>query len=105
MRPSSLAGEPASFRFILDGKPAAGLSVVLKRGGDFWKQKPPEIELKTSTDGGVKVSGPESGVRLLSASYHTGETGRGDAPRGPIGGLGGPWHPAPSCPTAGGRRL
>ncbi len=94
-----VAGEAASFRFLLDGKPAAGLSVVLKRGGDFWNAKPTEIDLKTSADGGVKVILPQSGVWLISASYHTGETGRGGGPGGPPAGPGAP--PRPAQPLAG----
>ena len=34
-------------------------------------------------DGGVKVTLPQSGAWLISASYHTGETGRGGGPGGP----------------------
>lgn len=94
-----VAGEAASFRFLLDGKPAAGLEVVLKRGGDFWEAKPPELTLKTGADGGLKVTLPKSGVWLISASYRTGDTGR-PAPGGPppAGGPGGP--PGPGGPGA-----
>lgn len=97
-----VAGEAARFRFLLDGRPAAGLTVVLKRGGDFWNAKPTEIDLKTSADGGVMVTLPQSGVWLISASYHTGETGRGGGPGGPPSGPAGPGAlPRPAPPLAG----
>ncbi|HJV40631.1 DUF4198 domain-containing protein [Caulobacter sp.] len=86
-----VVGEAASFKFLLDGKPAAGLEVLFMRGGDHWKAKPAEIVVKTGADGGLKVTLPEGGVWWMSATYRTGETGRG--PGGP-GGPGGQQGPA-----------
>jgi hypothetical protein len=90
-----VVGEPASFALLLDGKPAAGLDVVFMRGGDYWKAKPAEITVKTGADGGFKVTLPEGGIWSMSASYRTGETGRGGPPPG-AGGPGG--RPAPDAP-------
>lgn len=84
-----VAGEAASFRFLLDGKPAPDLEVLVMRGGDHWKTKPNELRVKTGPDGVLKVTLPEGGMWWLSASYRTGETGRGPGPGGP---------PAPGAP-------
>ncbi|PLR09279.1 DUF4198 domain-containing protein [Caulobacter flavus] len=85
-----VVGEAATFRFLLDGKPAAGIEVVAMRGGDHWKAKPAEIKVKTGPDGAFKLTLPEGGIWWISASVRTGETGRG--PGGP-GGQQGPAQP------------
>lgn len=84
-----VAGEAASFRLLLDGKPASGLEVSFLRGGEHWNPKAVEIKRKTSADGLVTVTLPEGGIWLLSAAYRTGENGRGGPPGGP---------PAPGAP-------
>lgn len=99
-----IVGEPATFRFLLNGKPAAGLEVVFMRGGDHWKLKPHEITLKTNADGEVTATLPEGGMWWMSATVQTGETGRG--PGGGGGGGGGPrpaggGPPPPAQPLAG----
>jgi uncharacterized GH25 family protein len=90
-----IVGKPASFRLLLDGKPAAGLEVVFMRGADRWKARAAEIKAKAGADGGFQVTLPEGGVWWMSASYQTGETGRGPGPGGPggPGGRGGPPQP------------
>ncbi|WP_091738132.1 DUF4198 domain-containing protein [Phenylobacterium immobile] len=89
-----IVGEEASFRLILDGKPASGLEVSFMRGGDHWKVRPTEIKRKTGADGLVTVTLPEGGVWLLSAGYRTGENGRGGPPPG------GPRPPGSPAPPA-----
>ncbi|MGR4862992.1 DUF4198 domain-containing protein [Caulobacter sp. LARHSG274] len=88
-----VATEPARFRFLLDGKPAAGLDVVFARGGDRWRAKPVEVTARTGADGALSVTLPEAGMWWLSAVVQTGETGRGP------GGPGGP--NSPPQPLAG----
>lgn len=85
-----IVGEAASFRFLLNGKPADGLEVLVMRGGDHWKSRPAEIKAKTGPDGSFKLTLPEGGIWWISATYRTGETGRG--PGGPQ---------APAQPLAG----
>lgn len=90
-----VVGEAASFRLLLDGKPAAGVEVLVMRGGDHWKTKPAEIKVKTGPDGAFKVTLPEGGIWWISASTRTGETARGPGPGGPGG------QQAPAQPLAG----
>lgn len=92
-----VVGEPATFKLQLDGKPAAGLEVLLMRGGDHWKVPPTEIHAKTGADGAVTVTLPEGGVWWLRATHQTGETPRsaGPPPRPPQ-----PGGPPPAPPQA-----
>lgn len=78
-----VAGEAARFRFVLDGKPAAGLEVLFARGGDTWKTDPHEIKARTGADGVVSVTLPEGGMWWMSATHQAGETGRGPGPGSP----------------------
>lgn len=89
-----VATEAATFKLLLDGKPAAGLEVTVMRGYDHWSAKPaPELKTTTGADGAFKVTLPQAGLWWISASYRTGETGRGPGPGGPggppPGGMGG----------------
>lgn len=92
-----VAEEPASFRFLLDGKPAAALEVTFRRGGDNWKTDPYDLKVKTDAQGLVKVTLPEPGFWWIGATYRTGDDGRGPppGPRAP----GAP--PPPAQPLAG----
>lgn len=96
-----VAAEPATFKLLLDGKPAADLEVTLMRGYEHWSGKPSaELKAKTGPDGAFKVTLPQAGLWWISASYRTGETGRGGPP--PPGGMGGmPGMGAPSAPGGG----
>ncbi len=95
-----VASEPATFKLLLDGKPAAGLEVEVMRGYDHWSAKPAAtLTVKTGPDGAFKVTMPQAGLWWISATYRTGETGRG----GPPGGEGGPRpQGAPGGAPAGG---
>jgi len=72
-----VATEPATFRFLLDGKPAADLDVTLVPGGARWRATPGDIKVKTGPDGAVKFTLPDAGLYWLNASVRSGETGRG----------------------------
>lgn len=100
-----VATEPATFKLLLDGKPAAGVEVTLKRGYDHWSPKPsPEILVKTGADGVFKVTLPQAGLWWISASYRTGETGRGGMGGTPPGGMppgGMPGMPGMQAPGGG----
>ena len=81
-----VATEAATFKLLLDGKPAAGVEVTLLRGYDHWSGKAaPELKVTTGADGAFKVTLPQAGLWWISASYRTGETGRGPGPGGPGG--------------------
>ena len=97
-----VAGEAATFKFLLDGKPAADLEVTFAPGNSRYRTTPGEFKAKTGADGSVKVTFPEAGMYWMNAVVRTGETGRG--PGGP--GMGGPGGapgaaPAPATPLAG----
>jgi uncharacterized GH25 family protein len=62
------AGEPASFGFVLDGKPAAGVKVTVVPGASRYRNKQNEIELTTDAAGKVSVTFPDAGMYWLEAS-------------------------------------
>ncbi|PLR20587.1 DUF4198 domain-containing protein [Caulobacter zeae] len=84
-----VATEAATFKFLIDGKPAADLEVTFVPGNSRYRATPGEIKVKTGADGAVKFTLPEAGMYWLNASVRTGETGRGGM-GGPPGGPGGP---------------
>ncbi len=103
-----VTGEAASFKFLLDGKPAADLEVTFAPGNSRYRATPGDFKVKTGADGTFKVTFPEAGMYWMNAVVRTGETGRG--PGGPGGGpgagMGGPGGapggpPAPATPLAG----
>jgi uncharacterized GH25 family protein len=61
------AGEPAKFRFLLDGKPVKDLPVVIIAGGTRYRDSPAPMELKTDADGTVTVTWPSTGLYWLDA--------------------------------------
>lgn len=83
-----VAGEAATFKFLLDGKPAADLEVTFAPGNSRYGTTPGDFKVKTGADGSFKVTFPEAGMYWMNAVARTGETGRG--PGGPGGGMGGP---------------
>lgn len=98
--PNDLAvGEAATFQFLLDGKPAAGLPVVAIPGGVRYRQSLKQIDLKTDAQGKVTITWPDAGMYWVSVSMGGGRPGEG-GPGGPGGPGGGP-RPA-GGPGAGG---
>jgi uncharacterized GH25 family protein len=93
-----VAGEAATFKFLLDGKPAADLEVTFAPGNSRYRATPGDFKVKTGADGSFKVTFPEAGMYWMNAVVRTGETGRG--PGGPGMG-GGPGAPVPATPLAG----
>lgn len=61
-------GEPATFRFLLDGKPAAGVKVEVIADGVRYRNAVGEIEVETDADGRFTVEWPQAGWYWLSAS-------------------------------------
>ncbi|HEY0179346.1 MAG TPA: DUF4198 domain-containing protein [Dokdonella sp.] len=66
------AGETASFRFLLDGKPAAGIKVSAIRGGTRYRDAPDELTATTDADGKFSLTWPVAGPYWLSASTEGG---------------------------------
>jgi uncharacterized GH25 family protein len=83
-----VAGEAATFKFLLDGKPAADLEVTFAPGNSRYRATPGDFKVKTGADGSFKVTFPEAGMYWMNAVARTGETGR--RPGGEGGGPGGP---------------
>jgi uncharacterized GH25 family protein len=108
-----VAGEAATFKFLLDGKPAADLEVTFAPGNSRYRATPGDFKVKTGADGSFKVTLPEAGLYWMNATVRTGETGRrgggeGGGPGGPGGpgggpGMGGPGgaQQGPATPLAG----
>ncbi|MEW9855021.1 DUF4198 domain-containing protein [Novosphingobium sp. M1R2S20] len=68
--PASLVSdEPARFRFLVDGKPAAGVNVTVVPGGKKFREAEEAQELTTNADGVVTVQWPVPGVYWLNASH------------------------------------
>ena len=61
-------GEPSTFRFVLDGKPAADLDVELVPSGQRYRSDAGEIKLKTNAKGEVVIQWPQAGLYYLAAS-------------------------------------
>ena len=92
-----VAGEAATFKFLLDGKPAADLEVTFAPGNSRYRATPGDFKVKTGPDGAVKFTLPEAGMYWMNATVRTGETGRrpeGGGPGGPGGGGEGGPRPA-----------
>ena len=90
-----VAGEAATFQFLLDGEPAAGLTVTAIRGGIRYRDALGQQDLKTGADGKVTITWPEAGMYWLNATTGGGREG----PGGP--GEAGPNAGAPTAPGAG----
>lgn len=59
------AGEAATFRFVDDGKPAAGYSVTVILAGKRYQDKLTELNLNTDKNGEIKVTWPQAGMYWL----------------------------------------
>ena len=62
------AGEEATFRFQVDGKPAAGLEIEIVRGGTRYRNAQDEIKATTDANGEFKVTWPDAGMYWLETS-------------------------------------
>jgi hypothetical protein len=63
-----VAGEPARFRFLVDGKPASALKVTVVPGGKRYRDAEGARELTTGADGALSVDWPEAGMYWLNAT-------------------------------------
>ncbi|MGD9920044.1 MAG: DUF4198 domain-containing protein [Pseudorhodoplanes sp.] len=62
-----VAGSDASFRMLLDGKPAANLKVTVIPGGNRYRDKLGEMNLTTDADGKFSVTWPGPGMYWMEA--------------------------------------
>lgn len=65
-----VANEPATFQFLLDGKPTAGLYVTTILGGGRYRAVPKPIEQRTDSQGKVTVRWPEAGVYWVNVTQN-----------------------------------
>ena len=61
------AGEPAKFRFLLDGSPAKDLPVEIIAGGTRYRDAPMPLRLKTDAEGVITVTWPAAGLYWVDA--------------------------------------
>lgn len=95
-----IAGEAASFQFLLDGKPAADLAVTVIPGGIRYRDALKQMDLKTDKAGKLTVTWPEPGMYWLNASVGGGREGGPGGPGGPgAQGAGAPPAPRPAAPA------
>jgi uncharacterized GH25 family protein len=59
------SGEASKFRFLIDGKPAANLEVVVQAGGTRYRNEQEEQKLKTDAKGELAVNWPAPGMYWL----------------------------------------
>lgn len=67
------AGEPATFRFVLDGQPAKGLAVEVVPGGTRYRNAQQQIDVTTDANGEFSVTWPDAGMYWLHASVEGGK--------------------------------
>jgi uncharacterized GH25 family protein len=63
-----VSNEPASFRFLVDGKPAANLKVSVIPGGKRYRDGEDGIDVTTGADGVAKINWPMAGMYWLNAT-------------------------------------
>jgi len=68
------AGEAASFRFLLDGKPAAALPVTVIPGGTRYRDNQEEMQLTTDEQGTLHITWPQPGMYWLEAQVQDANT-------------------------------
>lgn len=64
-----ISDEPGHFRFLVDGKPIAGLEVRLIPDGRRYRDAQGEITAQTDAAGEVKISWPAAGLYWMNATY------------------------------------
>ena len=79
-----IAGETANFQFLLDGKPAAGLSVTVIPGGVRYRNDLGEVNLKTDAQGKVDVNWTEPGMYWVNVTTPQTERAEGATGEPPL---------------------
>lgn len=66
--PNALAaGQTARFRFLIDGRPAAGITISVIQGGDRYRDEVGYRVLTTAADGTVAITWPAAGMYWVGA--------------------------------------
>ena len=78
-----IAGEVATFQFLLDGKPAAGLPVTVIPGGIRYRDQLGQMDLQTGSDGKVEINWTGPGLYWLNVT--TPRTAREEGAAAPAG--------------------
>lgn len=85
-----IAGEAATFQFLLDGKPAPNLYVTVVPGGIRYRDNLKQMDLRTDAQGKVAITWPDPGMYWLNATPNApraeGEGPRAEGGRRPEGG-------------------
>lgn len=68
------AGETATFRLLLDGKPAPDIEIAVVPGGSRYRSATGEMALKTGQDGTFSITWPGPGFYWLEASTRAGRS-------------------------------
>lgn len=74
-----VAGEAATFRFLLDGKPATGVKVTVIPGGIRYRDQLNQMDLTTDAKGEVAVNWPQPGMYWMQASVTDARTSTPEA--------------------------
>ena len=69
-----VAGEPISFKFVLDGKPAVNLEVDAVPGGTRYRDKQNETKYTTDKNGLITMTWNEPGMYWLQADVQDDKT-------------------------------
>lgn len=68
------AGEAATFRLLMNGKPAPGVAVAVIRGGNRYRDELGEMKIMTGKKGEFEVTWPEAGMYWLNAEIEDDKT-------------------------------
>jgi uncharacterized GH25 family protein len=69
-----VAGDTASFRLLLDGKPASNLKVEIVPGGIRYRDKLNDLSVTTDADGKFSVKWPAPGMYWMEADVRDDKT-------------------------------
>ena len=96
-----VSGEAATFQFLLDGKPAAGLKITVIPGGIRYRDALGQIDLTADKDGKATITWPQPGMYWLNATLGGGREGGpgGEGGPGAKAGEGTPPAPRPQAPA------
>lgn len=75
------AGEASKFRFLLDGKPAANLEILVMAGGTRYRNEQEEQKLKTDANGELSIDWPTPGMYWLESTLEDQKTSSKPAQR------------------------
>ncbi|WP_333572979.1 DUF4198 domain-containing protein [Sphingomonas sp.] len=77
-----VADEPATFQFLLDGKPASGLYVTTILGNGRYRAAPKQMEQRTDAAGKVTIKWPEAGMYWINVTQNAPQPeGEGQRPQ------------------------